>query len=264
MDEKILAKYRHLVDILSSRQSIGVAYSGGVDSTLVSWAACEAVRADRVVLLHAASPLLPEAVTRSAEAIIKKQFSKDVGFKIIEVNPLLEQTFIVNDANRCYVCKKMIYTQLLQECAAQGIETLLDGTNCDDLEEDRPGHRAIEELFIQTPLVQAGFTKIEIREMAAALGLENAELPSNSCLATRLERDATIAEELLIKVDEMECYLHRHAFTGCRVKPRGEQVTLELRETDISRLLDRDQRNDIVEYFRSKGYTLVLLSLKGR
>lgn len=264
MVDTISGKYRDLVALLAPFKAIGVAYSGGVDSTLVSWAACEAVGPERVVLLHGASPLLSASVTSAAEELIKRQFSTDVGFKILSFNPLLDERFIRNDATRCYVCKKMIYTQLLKACDEAGLEVLLDGTNCDDLEDDRPGHQAIAELGIQTPLVQAGFTKAEIRETAAALGLENAELPSNSCLATRLQRDTPIERESLREVDAMEHFLHGREFIGCRVKPRGDQVVLEIREGDFSRLADRKQRDDIVEYFHSRGYTAILLNIKGR
>ena len=264
MVENITDKYRDLVAQLSTFNSIGVAYSGGVDSTLVSWAACEAIGPGRVVLLHGASPLLPPAVTNAAQELIRRQFSKDVSFRILTFDPLLDERFIRNDASRCYVCKRLIYTQLLQACDEDGLEVLLDGTNCDDLADDRPGHQAIAELGIKTPLVQAGFTKAEIRKTAAALGLVNAELPSNSCLATRLRRDTAIDRELLQGVDAMESFLHDRGFSGCRVRPRGDQVLLEIRESDFSSLADRNQRNDIVKYFNSRGYAAILLDLQGR
>jgi uncharacterized protein len=257
-------KYRNLLDILAVFENVAIAYSGGVDSTLLSYAACEALTPEKVILLHASSPLLPGGVSENAASLIRKQFSPDVRLRFLEINPLLEQRFIRNSRDRCYVCKKLIYAKLIEEMQGHGINTLLDGTNCDDLNEDRPGHQAISELGVVTPLVDAGLNKRDIRGIAAMLGLKNAELPSNSCLATRIECDTTVEEGMLRVIDEMETFLISLGFTGCRVRPRQDKVILELREDHLKQLMEDRQRLEIMEYFQGMGYGSVLLDLQGR
>lgn len=261
---ELIDKYQNLLDILAPLKEVAVAYSGGVDSTLLSYAACESLTPQKVLLLHAASPLLAQGISADAETIIKEQFSRDVRFRSLSVNPMLEKRFIQNSRERCYVCKRMIYSKLFEEMEHHGISLLLDGTNCDDIQEDRPGFQAISELGVRTPLVEAGLVKREIRAAAGVLGLKNAELPSNSCLATRIECDTSIDEDMLQAIDEMETFLISCGFSGCRVKPRQDTVILEIRNVHMLRLSEESQRQEIIRYFKTKGYGSVMLNLHGR
>ncbi len=262
--DKAGEKYRLLLTILGQYQQVAVAYSGGVDSTLLAFAACEALGAEQVLMLHAASVLLPKKTVRNAENLVARQFSSKVRFRKLLVNPLQDSSFIRNDRKRCYFCKKIIYTRLLDEMKREGISILCDGTNCDDLLDDRPGFQAIGELGVKTPLVEAGFEKNEIRLVSARLHLENAQLPSNSCLATRLEYDTLIEEDILPVIERLEMFLEERGFPGCRVRPRRKMVIIEISESHFDRISDTSVRTEIITYFRDNNYETVVLDLRGR
>ncbi len=257
-------KYRHLLTLLRQYPDIAVAYSGGVDSTLLAYAACAALGAEHVLILHAASSLLSQKTERDAEKIMTSQFSSKVRFRKIQVNPLQDDSFVRNDRKRCYICKKLIYSRLIKEMEQEGISILVDGTNCDDLLDDRPGLKAIHELGIKTPLVESGFRKHEIRFIAALLHLENAQLPSNSCLATRLECDTIIDENLLKIVERLELFLEQCGFSGCRVRPRQKMAIIQIRESHFTRISETAVRAKILTYFRDHGYETIVLDLGGR
>jgi uncharacterized protein len=257
-------KYLALLAILKRFKHVAVAYSGGVDSTLLAYAASEALGSDRVLILHASSVLLAKSTIIAAEKLIADQFDNQSRFKIIHLDPLQDNDFIQNSKKRCYICKKLIYNRLISEMKKEGIGVLLDGTNCDDLLEDRPGLQAVQELGVETPLVDVGFRKQDIRTVSARLHLANADLPSNSCLATRLECDTLIEEHLLVIIDTLEIFLVNLGFTGSRVRPRDKMAIIELRESDFRRISEIHVRTQIKTYFRDNGYPTVVLNISGR
>lgn len=264
MERELSLKYKNLLAAVRRYDRVGVACSGGVDSTLLAYACCEALGADRVVVCFADSCLLSGDVRTGISELISRVLPEQVTFLRIPIDNLGDEVFTRNDANRCYVCKKSIYTSILSNLNRLGISTLCDGTNCDDLDEDRPGLRAIEELQILTPLVDAGYTKNDIRKTASDIGLPNAALPSNSCLATRLEPNRSITDQKLREVERHEQFLTERGFSGCRVRPRGDSVILEIQSNDFDGLANPDERNSINSYFQQNGYTTVLIKLSGR
>jgi uncharacterized protein len=144
------------------------------------------------------------------------------------------------------------------------VRLLLDGTNTDDLTDDRPGLQAVRELGILTPLVTCDFSKAEIRAAAAALHLANAYLPSDSCLATRLPPGQAITGEALEMVERFETFLNELGFSGCRVRPRGDLIIIEVQKDDIAQIVQQQQRALIESYFAKHGFQKVLLDLQGR
>jgi len=243
---------------------IAVAYSGGVDSTFLLFMAVETLGVENVVALQLHSRLQSRSGLVDSERVILDDFPGDIQFQRIEVTPLQWDRFVVNDKKRCYYCKKEMYTTLLTKARSMGFAKLADGTNVDDLQEDRPGLRALEELGVFTPLESAGFTKKEIRRAAEQLGLSNFDLPSNSCLATRIVRNTTITEADLQRVEEGEKVLQMLGFTGCRLRIGSEYTVIEIAEDDFQKFLVDGIRQKIDVRFRQIGIKSPFLSLKGR
>lgn len=264
MKRELKDKYTFLLNYIRQFDRIGVACSGGVDSTLLAYACWEALGADRVVLLFANSCLLAADVRTNISRIVRDTLPGQVAFERIDLDTLMDQNFTRNDENRCYVCKKRIYNALFSRLKERDIVHLCDGTNCDDLEQDRPGLKAIKELEVLTPLVEAGYRKSDVRNTAAALGLENAHLPANSCLATRIEPLTTITEAKLREIESLELFLQKRGYDGCRVRPREKMVILEVRSTDLVRITSPHERQAIISYFQQNGYSSVVIELSGR
>lgn len=264
MNRQISLKFDRLTSYLNSFDQVGVACSGGVDSTFLAHACCRTLGIERVHVMFADSGLLTNALRRSIEVFLRSELGEKLRFSRVRVDPFSLAGFDKNPTNRCYICKKHIYQTFLQQLENEGITVLMDGTNCDDLQEDRPGLKALEELEIVTPLVEAGFTKADVRIAAAHFGLANAELPSNSCLATRLAPRAGISDQQLRTVETLESFLHDRGYQGCRVKPRKETVIIELRSEDLARICKPGQRKQIVSHFQGNGFDRVLLNLVGK
>ena len=257
-------KYSHLQEILSGLGHVALAFSAGVDSTFLLSAACETLGKDKVVALYGVSCLLPRHSLKAADRIFERHFAGKARLRRVDLHPLLWDDFAANGRDRCYVCKKRIYSIFLAEMEGAGVPYLIDGTNIDDLKEDRPGLRALRELGVQTPLVRAGFHKAEIRELARERGLENHDLPSNSCLATRIAAGMPISVEALRLIDHAEHFLHEKGFHDCRVRLGGERTVVELRKEHLDRITRQETRESLLQYFQSLGLSRVVLDLQGR
>ena len=257
-------KYDHLLEVLRTFNSVAVAFSGGIDSTFLLHAACEALGKDKVVALYGVSCLLPAHTIQAALHIFERYFSGKAQLRQIELLPLLWNEFVDNNRDRCYFCKKRTYSIFKAEMEKEGWEYLIDGTNADDLNEYRPGLGAIKELGVQTPLVTAGFHKSEIRNLAGSIGLENHDLPSNSCLATRIATDVPITAEVLRRIGNSEYFLQNMGFYGCRVRPDAEWTVIEIKTDDFKRITQLENRKSILHYFQSIGLSRVVLDLHGR
>jgi uncharacterized protein len=264
MDIQLQRKYEDLIRFLSGYRKVGVACSGGVDSTFLASACVRALGPDKVVILFGDSKLQSTELRRTIEDRLANELGNKVLVRKVAVDPFSQAAFIKNSRDRCYICKTHIYREFLDELTSIEADVLLDGTNCDDLQDDRPGLKALEELGIVSPLVGAGFHKEDIRRAAESLGLNCADLPSNSCLATRIETGTDIVDEKLRSIEAMEGFLHRCGYHGCRVRPRGTRVIVEILSDDIARIAESSERNKIITYFQNHGYTAVLLDLQGR
>ena len=256
-------KYTQLLEIIRDLGSVAVAFSGGIDSTFLLQAACDALEKDLVAALFGVSCLLPGQSVQSALRIFARHFSGQAHLRRIDLQPLLWDEFVENTEDRCYFCKKRIYTIFRKELEGTGA-CLVDGTNADDLTAHRPGLRALRELGVQAPLAMAGLHKSEIRYLAETRGLENHDLPSNSCLATRIAKGDPIAIEVLRLIDDAECFLHERGFHGCRVRPGAERTVLEIRSDDLERVTLRENRESILRYFQSVDLPRAVLDLNGR
>lgn len=257
------AKFGKLVEFFRKYEKVAVAFSGGIDSTLTLHAAITALGAEQVLALYALSTLNSAGSVAGARDTFTRNFPAAV-LKEIEVAPLLWPEFVVNTEDRCYLCKKRMYSALGKAMAAEGCFVLVDGTNLDDLLEQRPGLKAIREMQVGTPLAEAGLTKREIRLIAQKEGLANYALPSNSCLATRIQHGRPIAEETLRTIENAEHFLHERGFLGCRVRLRDAFFLIEVQEKDLAAFVEGSNRTAVKTYFKSLQDWPVMLNLTGR
>jgi len=247
--QDVFRKYEILLASVAARPG-WVAFSGGVDSSLLLKAVAEA-GPSAAVALFADSPLQSRFDRENV-----KQLSEFLGvqLQVVEVAPLLLPEFALNPGNRCYFCKKSIYRQF-QLLLPPG-RALLDGTNRDDLETCRPGQQAMDELGVVSPLVEADLRKAEVRELARRFGLPNWSRPSSSCLATRIPEGFPVTPELLRYIEERESLIRARGFGHIRLRLNDggrEDVTVELAREEMDLPDFSGHREAISQAFRQIG-----------
>lgn len=241
-----------------------MAFSGGVDSTLLLYTAREVLGSENVFAMRGLSELVSKAEQNNAVNLLSTMgVAANEKIELV-LHPLIWPEFIANTVDRCYFCKKRMYKNFLVKMDKVGCTALLDGTNVDDLKDSRPGLRAIHELSVKTPLLDAGLNKKEIRALARQFGLSNHDKPSNSCLATRFSQGTVVNEEGLRLVEKCEEFLLTREFSGCRVRPRGKDVVLEVSGKDMERLAMTSVRVEIIHFLQSSGFARVLVDLTPR
>ena len=259
MREELRQKYRKLKEYLTSLYSVAVAYSSGVDSTLLLWAAKEAL-GDKMCAVTARSCFFP--AREQAEAV---EFCKKHGIRQlqVEVNEQEIDGFTQNPPNRCYLCKKTLFSNMHELARENGFEAVAEGSNMDDLGDYRPGMQAIKELGTKSPLREAGLYKSEIREISRELGLPTWNKPSYACLASRFPYGEEITREKLRMVDQAEEYLRSLGFHQLRVRIHGNLARIELLPEDIPAFLQEDVRLSVQRTFREFGFLYTALDLLG-
>ncbi len=261
-------KLDQLYGVLRSYQRVALAFSGGVDSSLLLKCSLDALGADNVLVLHGRSELQKEAESELAMGWLGRHGLADgVATQALELQPLDWQEFVKNPADRCYLCKLRVYTLFFGFAEKWGAQVLLDGTNTDDLQDTRPGFRAIKELGVKTPFVAAGFSKAEIRQLSHEFVLDTWDRPSSSCLATRVPAGLEITREHLGKIETWETFLLGLDFKGCRARISAENpetVYVSIEEKDYERFLARLTRLGLIKFFQSQGIKKVYLDMIGR
>ncbi len=252
-------KYRLLQDLLRSYGNVAIAYSGGVDSSLLSYVAHEAL-GDNAVSLTADAPVVPRSEFADSQAFCKRYGIRQV---ICHPNPIMIEEVRFNAPSRCYACKKVLFSSLFEEAAKLGVETIADGSNLDDLGDYRPGLKALEELQVKSPLREAGFTKADIRALSRELSLPTWSKQSNACLATRFPYGTEITAEKLSLVDKAESALSGMGFTQLRVRVHNDIARIEVPAEQIETLLRDENRTSIVDALKELGFAYVTLDLAG-
>lgn len=259
----IETKYVKLKKLIAQWDTVAVACSGGVDSTLLLRAAVDSLGVERVLALHLNSGLHSQDDLHYTRQVMKDCFPQDLRFVEIDVNPFDWPEFRRNTGLRCYHCKKNMYEKLIAECPESEIQ-LLDGTNLDDLGEDRPGIQAVRELGVETPLADVGLKKTEIRILAQIHNLKNWNLPSNSCYATRIPQGIELDSKQISRVERCESYLGTLGYHICRVRISGDRCVIELVEDDFMSLVSAPNRLEVLDFFAQQGLSEVSLNLHPR
>ncbi len=251
-------KYDRLLTELRKSESLLVAFSGGVDSSLLAFAAVAALGRDRVLAVTALAQTYPGREREDAES-----FCRDFGVphRLVETDEVANINSRSNPFDRCYYCKLELFTRLGELAHAEGFAAVAEGSNTDDARDYRPGRRALAELGVLSPLAAAGFGKADVRELSRELGLPSWDKPPAACLVSRFPYRVEITPEALARIERAEEFLHGLGFRLCRVRHYGKRARVEVERDRVAEALDREK--DIGEALRSLGYEEVEIDPQG-
>jgi uncharacterized protein len=252
-------KLERLHEVLASTGGAVVAFSGGTDSALVAAVAARAL-GDRALAVTAVSPSLPPGELREARSV-----AREVGIRhrAVRTHEVEREAYLANGADRCYHCKTELYDVLRVVAAEEALPVVVSGANVDDLGDWRPGLTAAAEHEVRHPLVEAGFTKAEVREAARELGVPTWDKPASACLSSRIEHGVRITVEDLSKVGRAERALKDLGFRQVRVRVHGDVARVEVEQGDLERLVAPETRARVVAALRGLGYRYVTMDLEG-
>lgn len=258
--EILQQKLAGLVQTIRGYGTVIVAYSGGTDSTLLLRVCADALGKERVVAVTASSETYTPAELAFAREITARLGVRHV---VLATDELHDEAFASNTPDRCYHCKNHFYHDVRAFGAAEGIATIVDGSNADDLGDYRPGRRAAQENGVLSPLLDAGMTKEEVRTLSRELGLPSWDRPASPCLASRIPYGNRVTREKLEAIALAEEYLRELGFPVVRVRHHGEIARIEVAEEDLGRLCEAEMRKKVASRFREIGFTWVALDLDG-
>jgi uncharacterized protein len=258
-EDGLEAKYERLQELVRGYGSLLVAFSGGLDSSLLLKVARDAL-GDRVLAVTALSPTYPSKEHAAAEAL-----ARALGVRLIavETDELAIAGYAENPPERCYFCKSELFGELQAIARREGIAYVADGTNADDRGDYRPGMQAASELGVVSPLCEAGLTKADIRALSKRLGLPTWDKPSSACLASRFPYGEAITREKLAMVEAAEDFLKELGFRQVRVRHHGEIARIEVEPDEIERLASSGVREQVVRKLTKLGYRYVTLDGRG-
>ena len=251
---------RRLFDILAGFDSVIVAFSGGVDSAFLAWAATEALGRERALCITADSPSYPDR-HRQLALSVAREFG--LRHEIIHTGELERPEYRANPTNRCYFCKHELYTALSGVAAERGLQTIVDGANADDRGDYRPGRQAAREFGVRSPLDDANLTKDAIRELSRRAGLPTWDEPASACLSSRIPYHSEVTGAKLRMIERAEGVLHDLGFRVCRVRHHDEGARIEIGRDELPRAMDPETSRRIVSELRALGYDDVTIDPRG-
>lgn len=252
-------KLNKLEQYIISLGSLAVGFSSGVDSTFMLVVAHN-VLGEKAIAVTQADASVPERELKEAREFCK---AREIRHFIIHANPMKEEGYRHNGPDRCYYCKKGIFSEIIKVAKENGISYVAEGSNLDDLGDYRPGLKAVSELDVKSPLREAGLNKEDIRIISKAMGLPTWSKPSYACLASRFVYGEEITEEKLKMIDEAEQFLIELGFLEERVRLHGKLARIEVPEKDIERLASDEIREAVYKRFKEIGFMFVTLDMHG-
>ena len=259
LTDELQEKLSRLKEYIGELGSLAVGFSGGVDSSFLMVVAHE-VLGDKAIAVTGVDASVPERELTEA-----KEFCEKYGIRQVTCswNPMQEESYRKNSPDRCYYCKKGIFSEIKRVADEYGIEYVAEGSNMDDLGDYRPGLRAVEELSVKSPLREVGLYKEDIRNISKAMGLPTWSKPAYACLASRFVYGEEITEEKLHMIDQAEQFLIEHGFYQERVRIHGNIARIEVPAKDIPRLAEDEMRESVYKKFKDIGFLFVTLDMHG-
>jgi uncharacterized protein len=253
-------KHESLQGILRDLRRVVVAYSGGVDSTFLLKTAVDTLGMDNVLACMSVGPSEPSHLLEKAARI-----ARDIGVEMItiEAGELEDPNFTANNADRCFHCKSHLCRVLVDIARQRGFEHVAFGVNHDDLDDFRPGNRAMKVHGVRSPLAEAGLTKNDIRELSRRAGLPTADQPASPCLASRIPYGLEVTEQRLRQIDQAETFLRSLGFVEFRVRHHDSMARIEVPPKELARITAEPVRSKVVEQLKSLGFQFVTLDLQG-
>lgn len=252
-------KERKLFGILKSLGKVIVAYSGGTDSAYLAWAAGVAL-GENAAAITADSASIPESHKRDAE-----ELARQCGFRheYIDTREFDNPDYVANNPDRCFHCKDELFSRLEEVGKQRGVEHIIYGVNVDDLGDYRPGQNAAKKHEVKAPLVEAGLSKAEIRELSRLAGLPTWNRPASACLSSRIPYGTPVTIENVKTVEKGEDQIRALGFRQFRVRFHGELVRLEIAKDEMEKALSPEMAGCFVEIFKPLGFHYVTLDLEG-
>jgi len=256
----IARKQEKLFEVLRGMKRVLIAYSGGADSAYLAWAARQALGAENLLAITADSASMPDAHKRDAEAFAR-QF--DIRHEYVETHEFENPLYAANNSDRCFYCKEELFRVMENVAVARGFATLIYGVNVDDLGDHRPGQNAAKIYSVKAPLVEAGLTKAELRELSRLADLPTWDRPASACLSSRIPYGTKVTKENVKVVERGEEEIRALGFRQFRVRFHEKLVRLEIEPAELPRALDPAMARAFVEIFKPMGFLYVTLDLEG-
>jgi uncharacterized protein len=258
-DANLKRKYDSLSDTMRSMRSAIVAYSGGVDSTLVAVVAHENLGDKAIIVTANSASLAPSEFSELLKIAGELKFNH----RVIYTKEVESSEYKANTSQRCYFCKEELYTELKTLASKENIPWITNGTNVDDLGDFRPGIKAAKDFIIRSPLVEVGINKDEVRAIAKEINISNWDKPAQACLSSRVAYGIKITDSILNKISLAEEHVKSFGISQVRVRHHGNLARIEVPEQQISILLDKDNNKNITERLKKLGYVYVTVDLQG-